>query len=313
MAITITTAYSGEVLNNILAHMVTGNELVDGGHVRVQNGIRKAFSIPRIGLSAPVIQPRRATPASGNSEGDFDIDEKKLEPNDMMVYIEFNPRSFEDFWRPWQPDGELVFRELPAEVQAIMLQELAKRSQNEIALKVVSGDKSLPTSDPLHYFDGFITRAAASGDTIVVPSPVTITASNVESKLDLVYKALPIAVRRDPNTKLFISTNTMDLYEEAQYAKTNKGPNVTDNLITRYRGKQLVPTPQWPDDCIFAAKGNNTDESNLWIGVDHEGDETTVKVDRLQNNSELFFFRMDIKMDSQIVFEEETVLYKATA
>lgn len=313
MAVNITTAYSGEVLNNILARMIVGNELVDGGHVKVQNGIRKAFSIPRIGLSAPVIQPRVATPVSSTSQGDYDLDEVKLEPNDMMAYVEFNPRSFEDFWRPWQPSGELVFRELPAEVQTKMLQELARRSQNEIALKIVSGDKALLTSNPLHYFDGFLTRAAGSGDTIVIPTPVALTAANVESKLDAVYKALPIAVRRDPLTKMMISVTTMDLYEEAQYAKANKGPNVTDNLQYRYRGKQLVPVAEFPDDTIYAAKATNNENSNLWIGVDHEGDETEVKVERLQANSELFFFKMNMKMDTQVVFHEETVLYKATA
>ena len=29
-----------------------------------------------------------------------------------MIYLEFNPRDFEEYWRFAQPEGPLVFREL---------------------------------------------------------------------------------------------------------------------------------------------------------------------------------------------------------
>lgn len=46
MAVSITTAYAGEVLEQLLVRATTGNQLVAGGHIRVQPNVQKKFSIP---------------------------------------------------------------------------------------------------------------------------------------------------------------------------------------------------------------------------------------------------------------------------
>ena len=56
-------------------------------------------------------------------------DEKSLDPVDFMAFTVFNPRTFENIWRKWQPKGNLVFSELPPEAQNALLAELAKQVQ----------------------------------------------------------------------------------------------------------------------------------------------------------------------------------------
>lgn len=52
-------------------------------------------------------------------------------------------------------------------------------------------------------------------------------------------------------------------------------------------------------------------DSNLWMGVDYANDAEVLKVDRLQSNSELFFFQMRMKMDVNIVKPAEIVVHTA--
>jgi hypothetical protein len=50
-------------------------------------------------------------------------------------------------------------------------------------------------------------------------------------------------------------------------------------------------------------------KSNLWMGVDYANDQQVVKIDKLQSNSELYFFQMRMKMDVNIVRPAEIVVW----
>ena len=122
-----TSTYSGEVLNDLIAHAVKGNDTVDEGLVHIKAGIQHKYVLPTIKLGN-IIQDNKATPVSPtDSKGQYDLGERYLEPEDFMVYLEFNPRDFETFWKVFQPEGPLVFRELDPMVQAKMLRLLIER------------------------------------------------------------------------------------------------------------------------------------------------------------------------------------------
>ena len=110
------THYSGEVLEQLLTMAATGNEITEKGLICVIPGINKAVSIPRV-KTGKMLQKRNKNPQLTDSKGDFTYSEQKLEPKDMMAFTVFDPSAFEAIWRPFQPKGQLVFRELPAEVQ----------------------------------------------------------------------------------------------------------------------------------------------------------------------------------------------------
>lgn len=107
-----TTNYGGEVLEHVLTLATTGNELVSKGLIMVIPGVNSSISIPRV-KTGKMLQKRKEDPAKSDSKGDFTYSEKKLTPKDMMAFTLFNPRAFEHIWRPFQPTGDLVFRQLP--------------------------------------------------------------------------------------------------------------------------------------------------------------------------------------------------------
>ena len=66
-----------------------------------------------------------------------------------------------------------------------------------------------------------------------------------------------------------------------------------------------------PESTIFLGKFSREMDSCLWMAVDYATDQESVKVERLQANSELYFFQMRMKVDVNIVLPSEIVVWTA--
>jgi len=306
MSLTLSpTTYSGRLASDFIVKAMIENEAVSGGHVYVQDGIRKSFTIPRLSLSN-IVQDRAETPTS---HGSIVIDGATLSPMDYMVYLEFNPRDFEAHWFAEDLDPELLDRRLPATVESALIQEIIRQHASYLGRALFSG--SLGGTPPYDKFDGFIAKAEADTHTLQVANPVALTTSNLVAKLEEVFQLIPEALRYDPDMKLFVSYATADLYRKVQQAQSSKGIDMTEGGVLRFNGKTMVPMFGMPNDCVLAAKGMASPESNLWLGMNSRADENYVKLMPVANNSELWFVKMLMKADTQIGFANEVVLYKA--
>ena len=181
------TNYSGEVLEMLLTRAATGNELVEKGLIHVVPEVAKKFSIPRL-RTGKMLQKRKEMPTDSDSKGNFDYDERELVPVDFMAFTTFNPRTFEQIWRPWQPKGNLVFAELPAEGQNALLRELAKSVKFELGFHFVNG---VYGEDDDHLFNGIVTRMLADRDVVRVSSKET----TMIKKLKAVKDAIPVTLQ----------------------------------------------------------------------------------------------------------------------
>ena len=111
--------YSGEVLEDLLTYTAQGNDTYKEGLIHIKSGIQFKYTIPSVQLGK-VIQDNVPTPTSTHGAGEgttgglnqYTFTERYLEPQEFMVYLEFNPRDYEKYYRFAQPDGNLVFREL---------------------------------------------------------------------------------------------------------------------------------------------------------------------------------------------------------
>ncbi len=126
--------YSGEVLEDLLTYTVQGNDTVREGLIHIKTGIQHRYTLPAIKLGN-IIQDNVPTPqpihgAKGDDgTNEYQFTERHLEPSDFMVYLEFNPRDYEKYWRFAQPEGNLVFRELDPKIQATMLRLLMDKKK----------------------------------------------------------------------------------------------------------------------------------------------------------------------------------------
>lgn len=312
MAIKIdNTNYDGEVLEEILTLASTGNELVEKGLVHIETGIQLKKSIPRL-KTTNMLQQRKPTPKigaqadGGDSKGDFVYSEKELIPNDFMVYTEFNPRAFESIWRPFQPTGNLVFRELSPEVQNKLLEALAKQVKFELGWHYINGEKG-STDDKL--INGFIFRMKEDTETIkALSSSVTMV-----GRLSVLVKYIPVTLRENPGLRIIMSIKDFDRYDAELKKQQFKGANYTDVTPERFNGIKIEKLANWPSGMPIATIATMDIDSNLWVGVDLSNDPDVIMIDRVTNSSEFFFFKLLMKADTQIAFGEEAVLLEKVA
>lgn len=300
-------SHSGTVASQFIVPAITGADTVQGGHVYVKDNIKKKFTIPRYELGN-IIQDRVPTPTS--SVGTQTVDGKVLDPQDYMIYFEFNPRDFEDHWYSEQLRQELIDRRLPVTVENVVLQETLKTHIAYFDRAIWQGSISGGTA-PYNKFDGIITKAIADATVLDVGTPTTLTNSNINTEFQKGHALIPNSLKFDPMLKYFVSYKTADLWREFQQNQANKGVDVTSAGIMQINGKRIVPIAGFPDDKYIIAKGSADMSSNLWVGINSNSDETNIRMDFVAKNSELMFVKVLMKADTQIGFGKELVLYSA--
>ena len=294
------TNYAGEVLEMLLTRAATSNELVEKGLIHMEPGVEKAYFLPRM-KTGKMLQKRKEMPTSQDSKGDFTYDERALTPVDFMAYTEFNPRSFENIWRKWQPKGNLVFSELPAEGQNALLREMSKQVNFELGFHFINGVQG---DDDDHLFNGIVTRMLSDKDVIYVVSGET----SMLKKLKAVKDSIPTTMRSNPGLRILMSVTDFGQYDEELTQQPNKGANYTDMNVERYKGIRIVPLSSWPEGLIVATVCGMDYDTNLWAAVNLVDDMDVILIDKVTNAGEKYFFKMLMKADTNIAWGEEVVL-----
>lgn len=304
MAINIkNTNYDGEVLENILTKAATGNELVQKGLIRLVTGVHKKYSIPRVKVGT-ILQKHKEQPDDDDSQGDFDYSERELNPEDFMAFTTFNPRTLEDIWRPFQPKGDLVFSELPPNVQNKMLQAMLTQLNFELGYHFVNGVYGNDANN-MHLFNGILTRIMADPEVIRVKATAE---DSMITRLQKVRKAIPVAIRNNPDLVFMMSVDDADRYDDELTQRIAKGANWTDSNTTRFKGTDIVPLAAMPDGVIVATIATPNENSNVWGAVNLQDDFNVIKIGPLTNAGERYFFKMLMKADTNTAFGDEVVL-----
>lgn len=332
------TNYTGEVLEDLLTYTAQENETYKEGLIHIKSGIQKKYALPSVQLGE-IIQDHVPTPDSTKSKGQYVFAERYLEPNDFMIYFEFNPRDFEQYYKPFQPTGNLVFRELDPKVQATMIRLLMESKAEYInhaiwcAAKATTkaqlnagNSKTLEigaddAAGPMKYFDGALARlllnASAGADTedakcgkcTIAGTGAFANGAAVEAELFAMWQALPPKVRKKQGLVILMDYTTWDKYNLYLSDKTFK---YSDNRLENqhlFQGKRIIPMVALPEDTIVMGVFTTGYDSNLWMGVDYANDEDVLQVEKLQANSELYFFKMLLKMDINIVRPKEVIAH----
>ncbi len=308
MAIVVkNTNYNGEVLERILTTATTRNEIVDKGLIMVIPGVEKKISVPRL-KAGKMLQKRKEDPQKEDSKGDFNYSEKSLEPHDFMAFTVFNPRAFEQIWRKWQPKGNLVFSELPPEGQNALLEELSKQVQFELGDHYVNGVYVKDGTDD-QLMDGILTQAAKDTDIVVVKS----VATTMIGKLKDVRAKIPKAMRENPNLRLVMSIEDWDKYDDELTEREDKNSDETEINRKRFKGITIETVAAWPEGVIVATLCSPDSDGNLFAAVNLQDDEDVIQIDKLSNASELYFFKLLMKADTNIAFGEQFIVLDSRA
>lgn len=316
------TTYSGTAASYLITKAVTGADTIQKGCAFVEDGIKKKKTIPRLDISN-FMQHRAAIPTS---QGAFTIDGRVLEPKDSMSYIEFNPRDFESHWFAEQLSPTLLARELPAVAESYIMMYLMEKLnewfENAWWRSRIQFDPTGAAIDPTTkgaaagdvdycYMDGFIKKALDAPDIVPVTSPVALTSANIISKfraaMALVPKGLLYKYGK-MGLKFHVSYADQQKYQQALQDTTFKNQDTTEKGINRYDGYEVEPLAGLPENTFFLCVSKPDLQSNLWIGMNSQQD-NSFELKKLQANGELFFVKGLFKTDTQIGFADYCVIY----
>lgn len=328
--------YNGEVLEELLTLTAQTNQTFEEKLVHIKPQIQKKFTLPSVKLGS-IIQDRKPTPDS--SEGTYTFGERYLEPKDFMIYIEFNPRDFEQYYKPFQSHGNLVFRELAPEIQATMIRLLMEgkdeyidnaiwRSATPTEAAKITAAVGAATSDiggdneygKMKYWNGVIDRLLLNanssdaneihnGKVKITGNAVFADGKAVEDELYKMWKALPVKLRNSPGLKFVMDWTSWDAYDQYLTSKESKYVDNTTVNVRTFKGKRIVPLTGLPDNTIILAKFTDGRDSNLWMSVDVADDINVIQVEKKQANSELWFFKALMKVDVNVVKPGEIVAH----
>lgn len=288
------TNYNGEVLGSILTQAFLGNEIAEKGVIHVEPGIEKKFSIPRMRIGK-LLQKRIEQPGSSDAKGDITYDEKELNPEDMMVYTEFNPKSFESVWRKYQPTGNMVFYQLPPEVQTKMLDMILKETATEVGWHFINGVKGSGDED---FFFGLVSRILADSEVNYASTAETTWVK----KLGALKGAIPVEIVDNPRLAIIMNTKDYADYDAELKEQGYKNIDPTGVREQAFDGTRIIRLAYWPKGLVIATLVGEGEESNLWAGVNLNNDGETLFVDKVSNAGEKYFVKILLKADTNIAW-----------
>lgn len=318
--------YAGEVSSYMITRQVVEADTIKKGCIYVEDGIKKTRTIPRVEVTN-LFQKREATPTSS---GNITVDARTLNPQDLMLYLEFNPRDFEQHWFATQLNPKLLDAELPATAENFVMMQAMKRVneffENHIWRGRAAYDPDGTNLDPTtkgaaatdsayQYWDGLIVKALADANTLTVPSPAALTTSNIRTKFQAGYALVPPAwlFKYGPaGLRLFVSYPDQQTYESAMQSDSFKNQDTTEKGINRYNGYDVVPLAGLPAGTFFWGHGSPDISSNMWMGINSQED-LNLQMARLQPNSELFFLKGLMKADTNFGFTDQIVMHTLIA
>lgn len=304
----LTSNYVGDVLDYIITEAVVGNEAVSKGSVYVIPDVQYKINIAKMVSSANPIIDREAMPTTKSATVTWS--EAVLTPVEMMIYIpDINPRIFEAAWREFQPKGALPNKVLDPKIQKLFADVVLKQAQKQIGRLFWQGDTTLAASDPLHFFNGYVTRAAASSANIDVTNIGAISASNIGAILEDCEAAVPDALYEDRDMIYHMSTASFRMYEEAQRLMTFKGKGPADKGEPNFAGREIRHYSGFPANKIIVAKATTGQDSNLYAATDKINDVENLVIEKLRPEGEHYFLKALFKMDANFSLAAETVYY----
>jgi hypothetical protein len=234
-------------------------------------------------------------------------------------YEQFDPNIFENHWHKDQLMDLLLSRALPATFLNYLTTYYTNKTFVPIEQMIHMGSTGYTasaatpsdTNYSLKYFDGII-RQAIVGGALSVGSPSAITSANIIAKMEAAKLLMPIALLANPNRyaklKYIMGVADYQKYEDALTTTTFKNNDTTQKGINKYKGYEVVVVAGIPENTFYFCEATTEMTSNLQLAVT-DVNNMTFEINRVQNNSPLYFYKAILKMGVGIAKPSEFVYH----
>ena len=271
----ITTTYSGEFKDQIIAASLLSAPTIEAGGITIKPNIKYKEIIKR--LSTDDILK--------NATCDFDatstitLTERVLTPEEFQVNLQLCKKDFHSDYLSAQ-QGFSSFDTLPTSFQDFLVAHVAAKVAAKNETNIWSG-----VTANAGEFDGFATLLAADA---ALPSAqevagTTVTAANVIAEMGKIVDAIPAALYGQEDLYIYVSQNMARAYVRALggFGASGLGANGTNSLGTQWYNNGSLSfdgVKVFVANGLAANKAIATTKDNLYFGTSLMSDMTEVKV-----------------------------------
>jgi len=263
---TITTTYAGEFAGKYIAAAILSANTISQNGITMLPNVKYKATLKKV-VSSGLVQDATC---DFTDSGAVTLSDKVLTVTEKQVNLQVCKTPFEKDWEAVQM-GYSTFDTLPSNFSdffiAKMLKDIALDTENFI-WNATNGIQTLLVAD----------------SSVVIASPVAITASNVLAKLALVVDGIPTSLYGAEDLRLFVSQNVPKAYVRALggFGASGLGSNgyanqgnawFTNGTALTFDGVQLFVANGLPASNIVA-----TTISNIYFGTGLMDDQNEVKL-----------------------------------
>ena len=306
-----------------ITEAVIGLDTINKGLAYVASGVKNdQYAFPQLTANTKL---KAYTPTPGSQTSSTALSNRNVTLGKFQAYEEFDPSIFENHWHQDQLSDKLLARALPATfanylgawyTQKTLVPVELMLHQGSVSYLTTAGGSAEPgvgVNESLVHFDGIIKQALnATTPALQVASPVVLTSANIISKLEaaktLMPKALLSKADRYKKLKFLLSVEDGQKYEDALTTLSFKNNDTTEAGLNRYKGYTVEVLAGLPENTFYFCEATSDVESNIHMCVTSM-DNLSFNIDRLQANSELYFYKAVAKMGVGIKKPSEFVIY----
>jgi len=261
--------YAGEAARPYVAAAVLSADTIANNYVSTIENVHSKAVLRKFSGVSMAAATCTFTPGESNP---LVLGEAVLTATALQVNEQVCNKDLRATWEGMQMRGQSS--NAPADFTTFAAQYVAAKVAEGVEHNIWAGNwqKDLGEAAPYASFTGIIKNivdGAPDRETVSAVPLAAATAANVSvgilDALALITagaEGAPATIAGDPNTKIFMSRGSAQLYYQALAATYNL-PFLNDGLVARYAGYDIITPGGFPDDCLLISKIDN-----LYFGTD---------------------------------------------
>ena len=323
----------GHAPQGVLSQALTGNIFVEKNLAFMNEGDTGSFNVFKHDVKN-VLVAHSVNPVAAVANAHASTN-ANIQLSHLQSFQTFNPHTYVNYWREFQPTGDFNFRALPEAVryslEDLFMSNVALAAQN--TLTNGNGDTANCNGIvPQLLAVGLTDLAGVAPDHIQVAASshicfraaagfaddrlgVALTTTNIFEKLEIMIKNQNSIMRRRPNRKFMVGSTTLDILKSAQrLSLTYKGTDITEDGVARHGGYDIIENTSMPDNTmILCSMGGDLNNDAIQMGTSKSSDMNKVTVDRLSPFSEEYGMLVSFSLEIAVVRPEEVCFYSDQA
>jgi len=259
--------YAGEAARPYVAAAVLSADTIANNYVSTIENVHSKAVLRK--FSGTVLA---AATCEFTGSGSLTLGEAVLTADALQVNEQVCNKDLRATWEGMQMRGQSS--SAPADFTTYVAQYVAAKVAEGVEHNIWAGNwkKDLGEAAPYASFTGIIQNIVGGAPDRETVSALPLGVATVASTSVGILAALalitggsegaPATIAGDPNTKIFMSRASAQLYYQA-LAATHNLPFLNDGLVARYAGYDIITPGGFPDDCLLISKIDN-----LYFGTD---------------------------------------------